>query len=156
MLISLLALLVLQVRENLSPRVRITLVDGWSSTTGGAVGTAINQTSCDVIPLVDFSQIEKCTYAAHPHYFTWYNTQEELAWSDVLSMESSCTHIATFVGLLCVLQVYAMLQAGGELETRGQSFTGACFQVHILQIWISCQAREGSIFSLTSNISRHL
>lgn len=94
---------------------------------------------------------EECKYTGPTtHNFTWFHYQCVVMRSDVLFPESSCAHIATFIGLLRVLDDDALLQADSVLETRGQCCAGACFQVQVFQTWISCQAGHGSIFSLTS------
>lgn len=90
------------------------------------------------------------------HHFTWSYCQVVVMWSDILFPESSCAHIAAFVGLLCVVDDDALLQAWRKLETRGQCSTGACFQAQVVQTWISCQAGDESIVSLTSeNVEHH-
>lgn len=92
----------------------------------------------------------------HLQHFTWSHCQVVVMRSDSLFPESSCAHIATFVGLLCVVDDDALLQARRELETRGQSSTGTCFQAQVVQTWICCQAGDGSIVSHTSeNVEHH-
>lgn len=76
--------------------------------------------------------------------------------SDVLFPECSFAHIASFISLLRVVDDDALLQAHGILETRGQRCAGACFKVQVVHTWISCQAGDGSIFSLMSeNVVHH-
>ena len=96
---------------------------------------------------------------AHTHVylrlFTWFHCQEIVLWSDSLFPQSPCAHIAALIGLLCVVDGDALLQACRKLETRGQSSTGTCFQAQVVQTRISCQAGDGSCVSLSGEDFEH-
>lgn len=159
-LMSPLTLVVLQVSDRLSFQVRITRFGSCILITGGATGTERKfkkkkQVWLNFQPAHASGSSNAHTHIMYWHHFTWSYCQVVVMWSDILFPESACAHIAAFVGLLCVVDDDALLQAWRKLETRGQSSTGACFQAQVVQTWISCQAGDGSIVSLASENAEH-
>lgn len=76
-------------------------------------------------------------------------------WPDIVLPEHSSAHIASLKCLLCAVDDDALLKAWRVLKTRGQSSTRTRFQAQVVHTWISCQAVDGSIISLTSENVKH-